>query len=710
MPSERFLSIQEMLTGQRLCHSESHNDSVLAALNQQRSDGILCDVTLIAEEQKFHAHKAVLAACSDYFRVFTEHLLYSKMFVFDVAKDTENITTAASASEFLWRSQLKQYGPKPPSYIMLLDCPWPRSWETKMLLSGRIFQRPRDHLPETKGKAWTSLWAMFSLCMVESGADEVNLHGVTSLGLKQALEFAYTGQILLEPGVIQDVLAAGSHLQLLELLNLCSHYLIQELNSFNYLDLYRLADLFNLTLLEKAVIDFLVKHLSELLKSRPEDILTLPYCLLQEVLKSDRLTSLSEEQIWQLAVRWLEHSCHYQYMDELLQYIRFGLMDVDTLHTVALSHPLVQASETATALVNEALEYHQSIYAQPVWQTRRTKPRFQSDTLYIIGGKKREVCKVKELRYFNPVDQENALIAAIANWSELAPMPVGRSHHCVAVMGDFLFVAGGEVEHASGRTCAVRTACRYDPRSNSWAEIAPMKNCREHFVLGAVDEYLYAVGGRNELRQVLPTVERYCPKKNKWTFVQSFDRSLSCHAGYVADGLLWISGGVTNTAQYQNRLMVYEPNQNKWISRSPMLQRRVYHSMAAVQRKLYVLGGNDLDYNNDRILVRHIDSYNIDTDQWTRCNFNLLTGQNESGVAVHNERIYLVGGYSIWTNEPLACIQVLDVSREGKEEVFYGPTLPFASNGIAACFLPAPYFTCPNLQTLQVPHHRIGTI
>lgn len=39
--------------------------------------------------------------------------------------------------------------------------------------------------------------------------------------------------------------------------------------------------------------------------------------------------------------------------------------------------------------------------------------------------------------------------------------------------------------------------------------------------------------------------------------------------------------------------------------------------------------------------------------------FNSLTlGQNESGVAVHNERIYLVGGYSIWTNEPLACIQV----------------------------------------------------
>ncbi|XP_075453620.1 kelch-like protein 32 isoform X3 [Ascaphus truei] len=548
MPSEICLSIQEMLTGQRLCQSISHKDAVLSALNQQRNDGILCDVTLVAEEQKFHAHKAVLAACSDYFR------------------------------------------------------------------------------------------AMFSLCMVESEADEVHLHGVTSIGLKQALDFAYTGQILLEPGAIQDVLAAGSHLQLLELLNLCSQYLVQ------------------------------------------------------------------------LAVTWLEHNCRYQYMDELLQYVRFGLMDMNTLHTVALSHPLIQTSETATALINEALEYHQSIYAQPIWQTIRTKPRFQSNTLYIVGGKKREICKVRELRYFNPVDQDNVHIAGIANWSELAPMPVGRSHHCVAIMGNFLFAAGGEVEHATGRTCAVRTVCRYDPRSNTWIEIAPMKNCREHFVLGAVDNCLYAVGGRNELRQVLPSVERFCPEKNKWTFVQSFDRSLSCHAGCVADDLLWISGGVTNTAQYQNRLMVYDPSQNKWISRSPMLQRRVYHAMAAVQRKLYVLGGNDLDYNNDRILVRHIDSYNIDTDQWTRCNFNLLTGQNESGVAVHNGRIYLVGGYSIWTNEPLACIQVLDISREGKEEVFYGPTLPFASNGIAACFLPAPYFTCPNLQTLQVPHHRIGTM
>lgn len=65
---------REMLTGQRLCQSKSHQDSVLSALNQQRKDGLLCDVTLVAGEQKFHAHKAVLAACSDYFRVSLVHV------------------------------------------------------------------------------------------------------------------------------------------------------------------------------------------------------------------------------------------------------------------------------------------------------------------------------------------------------------------------------------------------------------------------------------------------------------------------------------------------------------------------------------------------------------------------------------------------------------------------------------------------------------
>ena len=37
-------------------------------LNDLRQDNILCDVTLVAEEQQFYSHKNVLASCSPYLR------------------------------------------------------------------------------------------------------------------------------------------------------------------------------------------------------------------------------------------------------------------------------------------------------------------------------------------------------------------------------------------------------------------------------------------------------------------------------------------------------------------------------------------------------------------------------------------------------------------------------------------------------------------
>ena len=53
--------------GQLVVHSDTHSDTILASFEDQRKKGFLCDITLIVENVHFRAHKALLAASSEYF-------------------------------------------------------------------------------------------------------------------------------------------------------------------------------------------------------------------------------------------------------------------------------------------------------------------------------------------------------------------------------------------------------------------------------------------------------------------------------------------------------------------------------------------------------------------------------------------------------------------------------------------------------------------
>uniref|UniRef100_A0A8C5Q156 Zinc finger and BTB domain containing 33 n=1 Tax=Leptobrachium leishanense TaxID=445787 RepID=A0A8C5Q156_9ANUR len=62
------ISVQEMDAKKVITATDKqYSGSLLQALNDQRMQGLFCDVTIIIEDRKFRAHKNILSACSSYF-------------------------------------------------------------------------------------------------------------------------------------------------------------------------------------------------------------------------------------------------------------------------------------------------------------------------------------------------------------------------------------------------------------------------------------------------------------------------------------------------------------------------------------------------------------------------------------------------------------------------------------------------------------------
>ncbi|XP_076977252.1 zinc finger and BTB domain-containing protein 7A [Tamandua tetradactyla] len=59
-----------------------HSSDILSGLNEQRTQGLLCDVVILVEGREFPTHRSVLAACSQYFK---------KLFTSGAAVDQQNV-------------------------------------------------------------------------------------------------------------------------------------------------------------------------------------------------------------------------------------------------------------------------------------------------------------------------------------------------------------------------------------------------------------------------------------------------------------------------------------------------------------------------------------------------------------------------------------------------------------------------------------------
>ncbi|XP_029951947.1 kelch-like protein 36 isoform X2 [Salarias fasciatus] len=520
--------------------------------------------------------------------------------------------------------------------------------------------------------------AMFTSGMREEQQQEVELGGLSFQGLQAVVDFLYSGELQLDGENISCVLEAAHLLQAWRAVDFCCQYLEQQVREDTYLYLQDLARFYSLERLDRFVDRFVLARFAAL-SLTPDFLQRTPLNKITSYLCSSQVQHDGEQTLLHAALQWLarapERAVHAR---QLLSHVRFPLIPAADLAGRAL--PAVRALLPEDAgcreLLEEAAEYHRRSGAQPVLQGGRTALRGGVETLLLAGG---EV-----------FERGQRLSAAVSRldppgvWGAETEMPVRRSHHSLAVLGGFVFAAGGSTSRYSERDTACNLLHRYDPRHRQWTRCAPMNHERSDFFLGAVGDRLVAVGGRSDAGAQF-SVEVYKPAEDRWTFVSRLPKCTYGHGGAVHDAVVYISGGQSSMeGSYRSDFLSYDPSrdQDGWAELPPMREARNWHCMASVGNLIYAIGGstNYADFT-ERYDTQRVECYDVRRRQWTRV-APLLQPNSEAAAAVWDGKVYVLGGYSWEKMESFNTVQVFDPERR---EWSRGPDLPQSIVGSAAC-------------------------
>lgn len=182
-----------------------------------------------------------------------------------------------------------------------------------------------------------------------------------------------------------------------------------------------------------------------------------------------------------------------------------------------------------------------------------------------------------------PIDAA-AITVAGQRWAELAPLPAPRAGLAVAAVGESLYaIAGQAADGVSG------DVTRYTP-DNTWrarqAKPTPVRDVSAVVVGGQV----YVPGGCDAAGRPLDVVEVYNPAADRWTTAPPLPRAVCGYALAALDGKIYVIGG-WDGERARAETLIYTPGASSWQEGPPMPSPRAYAAAAVIDGHIYVIGG-----------------------------------------------------------------------------------------------------------------------
>ncbi len=167
---------------------------------------------------------------------------------------------------------------------------------------------------------------------------------------------------------------------------------------------------------------------------------------------------------------------------------------------------------------------------------------------------------------------------ATDKWTKKASMPRKAHHAALATYKGKIYVCGGFVPPENtnvplgGAWQPIDNAWEYDPAADSWRSLAPLPGKRGSAVAVETGGKIYVIGGAT-------TVEG---SKEPWTLSSGAATSPQSVSPFFT---------FFGPARVLSTNDVYDPATNKWETRRPMSVPRNHAFAAAVNGKIYVIGG-----------------------------------------------------------------------------------------------------------------------
>jgi N-acetylneuraminic acid mutarotase len=239
-----------------------------------------------------------------------------------------------------------------------------------------------------------------------------------------------------------------------------------------------------------------------------------------------------------------------------------------------------------------------------------------------------------------------------------APMPRGRGGGGVATDGSRIYYAGGM---HNGQAVAWFDA--YDPATDTWQQLPDMPIARDHFHGAILGGTFYAIGGRDSLIDATdPRVDAYAIGSGTWN---TLNTTLPTPRGGFATAVLGneilIIGG-EGGGQTFDTVEAYDPAANTWRTLAPLPTARHGIQAAVCDGGVYIAAGGRTQGGANPSSVHEVFFFGEPTPcgagsfsalEWTTGPAALQPGRMEAQGLAHQGQLYVIGGYTSWSPDPL---------------------------------------------------------